>query len=200
MLPVFLSGCRELLVVAGPSYTHRLWCVMEIYTFLRMGGTVERIHVLPAEEAASATDLEAPPLKVSAPEGTASQDAALRTVLRRFEEFDVEEAECTVVRDKEHLLGVIEQGFGSFDNFNELVRRTFVERFAAGTNQMAESSQLSLVSPPRVKPYPKTHGERRVTREPVDSDDDDEEALTDEQKKRMDENRMKALGSSAAAP
>ena len=38
VLPVFLSGCKELLVVAGPSYTQRLWCVMEIYTFLRMGG------------------------------------------------------------------------------------------------------------------------------------------------------------------
>ena len=38
------------------------------------------------------------------------------------------------------------------------------------------------------------HGERRVTRELDDSDDDDEEALTDEQKKRMNENRMKALG------
>ena len=26
VLPVFLSGCRELLVVAGPSYCDRLWC------------------------------------------------------------------------------------------------------------------------------------------------------------------------------
>lgn len=197
VLPVFLAGCRELLVVAGPSYTHRLWCVMEIYTFLRMGGTVERIHVLPAEDHASATDMEAPPPKESAPEGTASQDAALRTVLRRFEEFDVEAAECTMEKDKEHLLGVIEQGFGSFENFNELVRRTFLERVEPNTSQTAEStSHFSAVSPARVKPNPKAQGERRVTRELADSDDDDDddEALTDEQKKRMDENRVKALG------
>ena len=101
---------------------------VEIYTFLRMGGTVERIHDLPAEQEHLPSDLESPPLKDGAPEGTAAQDAALASVLKRFEEFDVSTAECTVEKDKEHLLGVIEQGFGSFENFNELVRRTFVQR------------------------------------------------------------------------
>ena len=40
--------------------------------------------------------------------------AALAEVLRRFEAFDVSNAKCTNAKDKEHLLGVIEQGFGSF--------------------------------------------------------------------------------------
>ena len=30
VLPVFLSGCRELLILAGKTYTTRLWCVMEV--------------------------------------------------------------------------------------------------------------------------------------------------------------------------
>ena len=34
-LPVFLAGCQTLLVVAGPSYCSRLWCVMELFTFAR---------------------------------------------------------------------------------------------------------------------------------------------------------------------
>ena len=34
-LPIFLSGCKELLVVAGATYTSRLWCVMELFTFLK---------------------------------------------------------------------------------------------------------------------------------------------------------------------
>ena len=34
-LPVFLAGCQTLLVVAGPTYCSRLWCVMEIFTFAR---------------------------------------------------------------------------------------------------------------------------------------------------------------------
>ena len=35
-LPVFLAGCQKLLIVAGPTYTSRLWCVMEIFTFLHI--------------------------------------------------------------------------------------------------------------------------------------------------------------------
>ena len=35
-LPIFLSGCKELLVVAGDTYTSRLWCVMELFTFLKV--------------------------------------------------------------------------------------------------------------------------------------------------------------------
>ena len=34
-LPVFLAGCHTLLVVAGNTYCSRLWCVMEVFTFLR---------------------------------------------------------------------------------------------------------------------------------------------------------------------
>ncbi len=37
-LPVFMSGCHELLVLAGPSYVHRLWCVIELFTWFRMHG------------------------------------------------------------------------------------------------------------------------------------------------------------------
>ena len=76
------------------------------------------------------------------------------------------------------------------------MRRTFLERVKPNTSQTAEStSHFSAVSPARVMPNPKAQGERRVTREIADSDDDDDDkALTDEQKKRMDENRVKALG------
>ena len=46
-LPVFLAGCSHLVVVAGPTYASRLWCVIELYTFLRMGGSLDRVTVLP---------------------------------------------------------------------------------------------------------------------------------------------------------
>jgi hypothetical protein len=60
-LPVYLAGCRELLVLAGPTYHSRLWCVMEMLVFLRMGGQTSRIHVLPVpdrSDAKSATDFD----------------------------------------------------------------------------------------------------------------------------------------------
>ena len=28
-LPVYLSGCQTLLIMAGPTYCSRLWCVMQ---------------------------------------------------------------------------------------------------------------------------------------------------------------------------
>ena len=50
-LPVFLAGCQRLLVIAGPTYCERLWCVMEIFVFLRMGGHPSRISILPIRAA-----------------------------------------------------------------------------------------------------------------------------------------------------
>ena len=46
-LPVYLSGCRELLVLAGPTYLGRLWCLVEVYTFLTVGGQREKVTILP---------------------------------------------------------------------------------------------------------------------------------------------------------
>ena len=46
-LPVFLAGCSELLLLAGPTYCERLWCVIELFVFLRMGGSLSRVSILP---------------------------------------------------------------------------------------------------------------------------------------------------------
>ena len=46
-LPLYLAGCDRLVVVAGSTYASRLWCVIEIFTFLFMGGSRDRIDVLP---------------------------------------------------------------------------------------------------------------------------------------------------------
>ena len=40
-LPIFLAGCQGLLVLAGKTYPTRLWCVVELFVYLRMGGTKE---------------------------------------------------------------------------------------------------------------------------------------------------------------
>eukprot|EP00913_Durusdinium_trenchii_P002076 g1918.t1 len=46
-LPIFLSGCAELVVFCGPTYLSRLWCVMELFTFVHIGGNVSEINVIP---------------------------------------------------------------------------------------------------------------------------------------------------------
>jgi hypothetical protein len=106
-LPVFLASCQELLVLAGPSYCGRLWCVLELYTFVmvrpRLGGLV----IKTIEDAAS-------PLDVGNRQGE---------VRRRFGTFDAAKASCYLEEDRHNLLAVIEAGYGSIPAFNQKMLR-----------------------------------------------------------------------------
>ena len=44
-----MSGCQTLLIIAGPTYTERLWCMLEVFVFLKMGGKKQNITVLPID-------------------------------------------------------------------------------------------------------------------------------------------------------
>ena len=95
-LPVFLAGCRELVVLAGETYASRLWCVMELFTFFRMGGTTSRIKLF--------------------------QFGRVNEVRQSLETFDARKAQCFLPKDRQHLLAVIEAGFGDLVPFNSIVR------------------------------------------------------------------------------
>ena len=97
-LPVYLAGCEQLLVIAGPTYKERLWCAVEVFTFVRMGGALERIRVAPL---ATSGDLG-------------------------FGRFAVEDANCHDHKDKAKLLTAIEAAFGDYAPFNALVRKLLV--------------------------------------------------------------------------
>ena len=97
-LPVYLSGCQDLLILVGPTYTRRLWCIMELFVFLQMSGSLERVTTLamPGKE-----------------------------VQNELSTFDAAAAECFKAADRERLLGIIESAFGNFDAFNADVRKIF---------------------------------------------------------------------------
>ena len=98
-LPLFLSGCRKVVVLAGESYTTRLWCVMELFAFVHMGGELGDVEVLEAH----------------APGGA-------QRVADSFASFDASNANCYDPQDKEHMLRVIEAAFGDMRSFNDVVR------------------------------------------------------------------------------
>merc|ERR1712039_781245 len=50
-LPVYLTGCWELVALCGDTYLSRLWCLIEIFTFVEMGGESARFTLLVDEEA-----------------------------------------------------------------------------------------------------------------------------------------------------
>ena len=106
-LPVFLAGCQQLLIVAGPTYCERLWCVMEIFVFLHMGGSLDRITI-----------------EIIAHPDTVETDAR-QLLTAQFACFDAAKAQCYKVEDREKLLAVIEAAFGDFKEFNRSVRAVF---------------------------------------------------------------------------
>ena len=97
-LPVYLSGCQDLLIIVGPTYTRRLWCVMELFVFLQMGGELERVSALalPGKE-----------------------------VQHELATFDAAAAQCFKQEDRERLLGIVEAAFGDFNAPNVKVRSIF---------------------------------------------------------------------------
>ena len=56
------------------------------------------------------------------------QTEARRLLTEQFATFDAGKAQCFLARDREHLLAVIEAGFGDFDDFNRAARNILASR------------------------------------------------------------------------
>jgi hypothetical protein len=100
-LPLYLLGCKSLLVLVGHTYCARLWCVMEIFMYLQMGGKRESVHVIRLQSRCSIANLA---------------------------HFDLERSTCFLSGDRHRLLGAIEAAFGDFHDFNQAIREIFGER------------------------------------------------------------------------
>jgi len=105
-LPIFLSGCQRMVVFCGPTYLSRLWCVMELFTFVHMGGKTSNIRFVPVlREGREAEDLE--------------------SICEAFDSFDARNCTCFLQEDRERMLGIICAAYNSLDDFNEDVRAIF---------------------------------------------------------------------------
>ena len=122
-LPLYLSGCSELLIIAGPTYTSRLWCVVEIFTFVKMHGGDHKDIVLE----------------------TIGEGANLRG-------FDGAKATCYLAKDRSHLLGVIESGLGDFRHFNRTVRAIFAAKGVGAALEAGPSKNAAPTLYPRAAP------------------------------------------------
>ena len=71
--------------------------------------------------------------------GISLQDPAVLAIYEKFATFDAADAECFLPGDKDMILGVIETGIGSLDEFNKLVQKTFARQTAPRTNSRASS-------------------------------------------------------------
>ena len=99
-------------------------CVIECFTFLRMGGETDRIDLVPLH-------------------GLRAHE-----VPERFQAFDVNSAHCSAEETTQLLLGVIESGFGDLQTFNSLVRGIFSDKLA-DEEDSAMADELHALTRPR---------------------------------------------------
>jgi hypothetical protein len=110
-LPVFLAGCKQLLVLVGPTYASRLWCVMEIFVFVRMGRG--KLNNPDRDE----------DMVVRLLSGTDEKE-----LQEKLLNFDAGTALCCDPNDRERLWAVIEAAFGTFNPFNKIVRAMLTDK------------------------------------------------------------------------
>ena len=72
------------------------------------------------------------------------QTEARRLLTKQFATFDAGKARCFLASDREHLLAVIEAGFGDFDDFNRVARNILANRLHA--NMSSRSSRRSMLT------------------------------------------------------
>ena len=105
-LPIYLAGCQTFLIVAGPTYTSRLWCLLECFTYIKMGGDRSQVQM----RALEGEDVE-----------------------RALANTDASKANCFIDRDRQHLLAIIETGFGDASRFNRVLRDIFASKSGGST-------------------------------------------------------------------
>ena len=95
-LPVYIMACKRMLILSGLTYTKRLWCIWELYTFFSLcpDNSNTRLVII-------------------------SLDGENHTQ-RMLSEFEVDEAHCTSRTDETKLREIIQAG--GTDLFEETIR------------------------------------------------------------------------------
>ena len=121
VLPLFLLFSQQFVVFAGRTYTLRLWCVLEMFTFLRSGGTIDRIVLKPL-------DIDASSVLAS---------------------FDIRKSDCFMQSDKQRLLAIVESSYFSTGAFNAACRKILLAKLGhqPPQNPGATGSSGGLVTP-----------------------------------------------------
>ena len=66
--------------------------------------------------------------------------------MRRFKVFDVQQTQCTSQADRDHLLGVVQSGFGDYLVFNRLMRSVFAKRIMRTDVDALESHEHEVLA------------------------------------------------------
>ncbi|CAK9010829.1 unnamed protein product [Durusdinium trenchii] len=100
-LPIYLASCSKMVVICGESYLTRLWCVVELFVFLEMGGSPENLEVIMLPDPGC--------------------------IVEQIQNFQPWNLHCskTNVAEEDLLQSVLEAGSSGFDGIRKLVWERF---------------------------------------------------------------------------
>ena len=154
-LPIFLSGTHKLLILLGPTWLDRLWCVLELFTFVVMGGTPDRIELIVVN--ATEIDVET---------GGGSDAAPVAQMPQQLQTFDVRQAQCTGDNNVAKIMQIIESS-GTLEDFNSRVIATLGAAIEQGRRRHYASSDRSSFGD--IRSPESTCAERRLLMSPSSS-------------------------------
>ena len=117
-LPVNLAGCARLVCLLGPTYLDRLWTLLELLTFTRMGADHSALVVLPIGRGVPAAGAE----DTAGLEADQGGRGAKAEVIEKVKAFALRDATCFDHAERDHLLEVIASGCGSHLAFERMLR------------------------------------------------------------------------------
>ena len=113
-LPVYLAGCSKLLILCGSTYLKRLWCLVEIFVFLEMGGERSRLEV----------HLLGQGTRPSVASFASASSWGMSSARLAVGQFDARTARCFTDEDTIRLQKVIE--VAGYSKIDQLVRKVFL--------------------------------------------------------------------------
>lgn len=167
-LPVFLAACKQLVIMCGPTCEcprppqvapprhltpvsrtdlERLWCVLELFVWIEMGGKIEdvELYFIPPDTGVDASH----------------EASVLAFYEAKFENFEVANAACYDPVQRDRLLAVVEAGFGGLEGFNVVLKKTMAALRKKAAPLSTSSSRRKSVftgSPAASTPSPKPVG------------------------------------------
>jgi hypothetical protein len=125
-LPVHLAACKQILMLVGPSYLSRLWCIMELFVFTAAVNDMTRMECIALEESTE----------------NASKVKAEEDVEASFRSFNVANCMCHGNGTRDKLLSIIEAGCGTLEGFDTLIRN-----FNLSFGSKAQSKEVASQRP-----------------------------------------------------
>ena len=101
LLPVYVAGCKEFIALAGPTFSLRLWCVIELFTLLSIQG------IDPSNERKLTLLPFGPPPFADGP-------------------FRVSNAKCADREMENLVMGIVERAYPSIEEFEALIAEALV--------------------------------------------------------------------------